>query len=161
MLAVAIPSALPIRRSPRKWGFIRRTTPTPTSREPGGCRWLGPGRPFPRSTGPEDLTILDAHGQPLSSALRDRRPEYPFRSILVWRGMGEAASAYLVSLYAFCSIPLAIGLGWMGDRWNKARLSSLCIVPNIVAMMGMVLSDHSFFFYFFPFAFAIAMGPLP
>jgi MFS family permease len=28
-------------------------------------------------------------------------------------------------------------------------------------MMGMVFSDHPFYFYFFPFAFAIAMGTAP
>jgi len=84
-----------------------------------------------------------------------------FVPLLVWKGMGEAASAYLVSLYAFVSIPLAIALGWLGDRWSKARLSSLCIIPNIAAMMGMVFDDGPSFLYFFPFAFAMAMGSTP
>jgi MFS family permease len=84
-----------------------------------------------------------------------------FVPLLVWKGMGEAASAYLVSLYAFCSIPLTVGLGWVGDRRNKARLSCYCLIPNVVAMMGMVFSDHPFFLYFFPIAFAIAMATTP
>ena len=162
MLAVAIPSALPIRRSPEEMGLHPDGQP--------------PAQPAENRAGAPNL-VQDVHF-PVRQALKTLQfwllmasislrlcvtvaLNTHFVPILVWRGMGEAASAYLVSLYAFCSIPLAIGLGWVGDRWNKARLSSLCIVPNIVAMMGMVLSDHSFFFYFFPFAFAIAMGTAP
>jgi hypothetical protein len=45
-----------------------------------------------------------------------------FVPLLAWRGMSESTSAYLLSLFAFISIPLAIGLGWIGDLWNKAWL---------------------------------------
>jgi OFA family oxalate/formate antiporter-like MFS transporter len=49
----------------------------------------------------------------------------------------------------------------MGDRWNKAMLSSLCLIPTMIAMGGMVFSQESAFIYFFPVAFAITMGTAP
>ena len=81
-----------------------------------------------------------------------------FVPILVWKGMSEAASAYLLSLYAFITVPLSIVLGWTGDRWNKARLCSLCQVPMILAMMGMIFCPGGAILYFFPVAFAFIMG---
>jgi MFS family permease len=163
VLAISIPAAIPIRRSPESMGLHPDGKPPAKKPEEAGAQ-------------PES-TLQDVHF-PVREALRTFQfwllmagislrllvtvaLNTHFVPLLVWKGMGEAASAYLVSLFAFASIPLAIGLGWLGDRWNKAHLSSLCIIPNIVAMMGMVFSDGPFFLYFFPFAFAIAMGTAP
>lgn len=163
ILAVAIPAAIPIRRSPEDMGLYPDGRPPETNP-------LEAGASAPSIVYDVHFTIREAlktfQFWLLTASLSLRllvtvALNTHFVPILVWKGMGEAASAYLVSFYAFCSIPLAIGLGWLGDRWSKARLSSLCIIPNIVAMMGMVFSDGPFFLYFFPFAFAIAMGTAP
>jgi len=160
ILAITIPAAIPIKRSPEDMGLH------PDGQEPMT-------RPMADGVKTAPL-VYDVHFS-IHEALRTSQfwlltaclslrllvtiaLNTHFVPILVWKGMGEAASAYLVSLFAFCYIPLAIGLGWVGDRWNKARLSGYCIIPNVVAMMGMVFSDHPFFLYFFPIAFAIAMG---
>ena len=75
--------------------------------------------------------------------------------------MTGAASAYLVSLFALISIPATLALGWIGDRWNKALLSSFCIIPTILAMMAMVFRRGNAPLCFFPVAFAIAYGTSP
>ena len=163
ILAITIPAAIPIKRSPEEMGLH------PDGQEPVTK---------PVADGIKTASLVyDVHFS-IHEALRTFQfwlltaslslrllvtiaLNTHFVPLLVWKGMEEASSAYLVSLFAFCSIPLSIGLGWVGDRWNKARLSSYCIIPNIVAMMGMVFSDHPFFLYFFPIAFAIAMGTAP
>jgi MFS family permease len=163
ILAVAVPAAIPIRRSPEEMGLHPDGLAPEIKPVADGIK-----------TAPR---VYDVHFS-IREALRTFQfwlltaslslrllvtiaLNTHFVPILVWKGMEEGASAYLVSLFAFCQIPLAISLGWVGDRWNKARLSCYCIIPNIVAMMGMVLSDHPFFLYFFPVAFAIAMGTAP
>ncbi len=163
ILAITLPAAIPIKRSPEDIGLH------PDGQEP---------LPIPVAEDDKRASrVYDVHFT-IREALRTFQfwlltaslslrllvtiaLNTHFVPILVWKGMEEAASAYLVSLFAFCQIPLAIGLGWVGDRWSKARLSCYCIIPNIAAMMGMVLSDHPFFLYFFPIAFAIAMGTAP
>jgi MFS family permease len=84
-----------------------------------------------------------------------------FVPILVWKGMSEAASAYWVSVSAFSCILSSLTLGWLGDRWSKALLSSLCLIPTMIAMLGMVFTQETAFIYFFPVAFAIAQGTAP
>lgn len=84
-----------------------------------------------------------------------------FVPILVWKGMTESASAYLVSLSALCSIPMALILGWLGDRWDKAKLSWFCLIPTIAAMIGMIFLQGNMILYFFPIAFAITYGTVP
>ena len=81
--------------------------------------------------------------------------------ILVWKGVSEVNSAYMVSLFAFASILTMLGIGWVGDRWNKPILCSLCILPTIVAMIGLSLSQAAPVVYFFPIALAITMGIAP
>jgi MFS transporter, OFA family, oxalate/formate antiporter len=163
ILAVTIPAAIPIRRSPEEMGLYPDGRPPVTKPS-------DPGASAPSIVYDVHFSIRQAlrtiQFWLLTASLSLRllvtiALNTHFVPILVWRGMEEASSAYLVSLFAFCQIPLAIGLGWMGDRRNKARLSCYCIIPNIVAMMGMVFSDHPFFLYFFPIAFAIAMGATP
>jgi OFA family oxalate/formate antiporter-like MFS transporter len=163
ILAIAIPAAIPIKRSPEDMGLH------PDGREPVTRTMADRIK--------TDSRVYDVHFS-VREALRT--PQFwlltaslslrllvtvalntHFVPLLVWKGMGEAASAYLVSLFAFCQIILSIGLGWVGDRRNKARLSCYCIIPTIVTMMGMVFSDHPFFLYFFPIAFAVAMGATP
>jgi sugar phosphate permease len=84
-----------------------------------------------------------------------------FIPILVWRGVSETTAAYLLSLFAFSTIFTMLVLGWMGDRWDKSLLCSLCIVPTIGVMVGLTLSRASPFIYFFPIALAITMGIAP
>jgi len=163
ILAIAIPAALPIKRSPEAVGLH------PDGRLPEGIT--------AESLNPVSLPVLEGnftvrqalrtvHFYLLMAGISLRllvtvALNTHFVPILVWKGMGEAASAYLVSLLALISIPMALGLGWLGDRWNKTLLCSICIVPTIVAMMGMIFMEGVAILYFFPIAFAIAVGTAP
>lgn len=163
ILAIAIPAALPLKRSPEELGLH------PDGRVPpqaGGA-----------ATDPGEKVVLESHFT-IREAVRTAHfwllmtciclrlmvtvaLNTHFIPLLVWKGMSEAASAYLLALFAFISIPLAIGLGWMGDRWNKSRLSGLCILPIILAMMGMIFLQAEAVLYFFPVAFALTMATAP
>ena len=163
ILIVALPSALPMKRSPEAMGLYPDGQPPPqnpiqelnpalqevfevnfTVRE--ALRTL----PFWLLTAGISLRLL------VTVALNTH-----FVPILVWKGMSEAASAYLVSVSALGSIIASLAFGWLGDRWNKALLSSLCIVPTIIAMLGLVFSQETNVLYLFPIGFAITMGTAP
>jgi sugar phosphate permease len=163
ILAIAIPAALPLKASPEEAGLH------PDGRAPSDER--PETQHASRPTGNEgNFIVRDALKTPqfwlLMACISLRLMvtvalNTHFVPLLVWKGMSEAASAYLVSLYAFVSIPLALGLGWTGDRWNKARLSGLCMLPTILAMVGMIFCKGDAILYFFPVAFALIMGTAP
>ena len=160
ILAIAIPAALPLKRSPEEMGL-----------HPDG---RAPSESFGKASSPSGRIIVESNFT-IREAMRTLHfwllmvciclrlmvtvaLNIHFVPLLVWKGMSEATSAYLLGLFAFVSIPLTIGLGWMGDRWNKARLSSLCLLPIILAMMGMIFFQGKGILYFFPIAFAFIMG---
>ena len=160
ILTVALPAALPIKRSPEALGLYPDGRP-PKEIEPEALNSLCPAPTEVNFTVREALRTLPFWLLMTAISLRllvTVALNTHFVPLLVWRGMSEAASAYLVSLFALISIPMTLALGWMGDRWNKARLCSICMIPMIVAMLGMTFFQGNASLYFFPIAFAITMG---
>ncbi|MDO8957371.1 MAG: MFS transporter [Deltaproteobacteria bacterium] len=163
ILIVALPSALPMKRSPEAMGLYPDGQPPPKNPIQGL-------NPAPQEVFEVNFTVREAlRTLPfwlLTAGISLRllvtvALNTHFVPILVWKGMSEAASAYLVSVSALGSIIASLALGWLGDRWNKALLSSLCIVPTIIAMLGLVFSQETNVLYFFPIGFAITMGTAP
>jgi len=163
IMAVAIPAALPLKRSPEEIGL-----------HPDGA---APSQAFEKASGTGGRVAVERsfsvrqavrtlHFWLLMACICLRLMvtvalNTHFVPLLVWKGMSEATSAYLLGLFALLSVPLAIGLGWIGDRWNKARLSSICILPIILSMMGMIFFQGEAILYVFPVAFAFVMGTTP
>jgi MFS family permease len=52
-------------------------------------------------------------------------------------------------------------MGWVGDRWNKSLLCSLCILPTILVMLGLTFSQASLLVYLLPVTLAITMANAP
>lgn len=159
ILAVVLPSALPMKRSPESMGLHPDGQPAEEKQLTANSTYA--------DIKDVDFTVREAlRASPfwlLGTAITLRllvtvALNTHFVPILVWKGMSEASSAYLVSLTAFSSIFFSLGLGWLGDRWNKAYLSSLCILPTIIAMIGLTLSQEEAALYFFPIAFAVTYG---
>ena len=81
--------------------------------------------------------------------------------ILVWKGMDEATAAYLVSLHAFANVPAMLGMGWLGDRWSKTRLCSLCMLGTAGSILVVSFGQTSTAVYFLPLGLTVAMGTAP
>lgn len=160
ILVIGLPCAMPIRRSPEAMGLFPDGEP-PFQRP--GEKSSSRLAVLPDA----DILVRDAlrtlHFWLLTVAISLRLAvtvalNGHFVPILVWKGMGEAESAYLLGLAAMGTILTALAFGWMGDRWSKASLSSLGIIPSIIAMVGLILGQDPMVLYFFPVAFAITMG---
>ncbi len=163
LLAVALPAAIPIRRTPELLGLY------PDGRVPQGKPASASG------------LARDADGEPdftVGKALRTLNYWLLFCSItlrvlvtvavtihfiplLVWKGMDEVGSAYLVSLFAFGTIITTLLTGWVGDRWNKSLLCSMGIIPMVLGMMALMLSQSPAALYALPIGLAIIMGTVP
>ncbi|MDP6510277.1 MAG: MFS transporter [Dehalococcoidia bacterium] len=81
--------------------------------------------------------------------------------ILTWKGMDEAKAAYLVSLFAFGTIIFTLSFGWMGDRWNKPWLCALGILATVVSLLVLIVSQSIVALYLFPIGLAFTMGTTP
>ena len=163
IMLVALPSAWPFKNSPEEMGLL------PDGKPPGDASLR---ESTAAQQGPTEVNFT------VKEALRSLQfwllmagislrlmvtiaMNIHFVPILVWRGMNEATSAYLVSLMAFSCIFSTLAFGWLGDRWNKALLCSLGIIPAIVVMVGLIFSQEPMVLYLFPIGFALTMGTAP
>lgn len=160
ILFVALPTAFRFKNAPEDMGLHPDGLPPP----PTSFRAADAAG---REAGEISFTVKEALRTPrywlLSATLSLRllvtvALNTHFVPILVWKGMGEVGSAFLVSLLAFGSILTSLVFGWLGDRWNKALLCSLGTLPTAIAMVGLILGQEDLILYFFPIGFAITMG---
>ena len=163
ILLITLPCALPIKNSPEVMGLHPDGQPPP----------INPVQEIDAVPAPycevnftvrEALRTLNFWLLMISISLRllvTVALNTHFVPILVWKGVSEVGGAFLVSVSAFACILASLALGWLGDRWSKAFLSSLCLLPTLIAMLGMAFSQETAFIYFFPVAFAITMGTAP
>jgi MFS family permease len=49
-------------------------------------------------------------------------------ALMVWKGMTPQRAAFFLAAQAFMSLPSHLLFGWLGDRMNKPRLMSLCML---------------------------------
>ena len=45
-----------------------------------------------------------------------------FVPIMVWKGNSDQTAAVMLGIMAFLSIPMRIGIGWLGDRWSRSKM---------------------------------------
>jgi sugar phosphate permease len=163
MLAIAIPAAIPIFRSPEALGLQPDGRPTP---EPAGEDESPAATPLNRL----DFSVREAlhtwnywllfAGITLRILVTVALVIH-FIPILAWKGMSEAAGAYLVSLFAFCSIVTTLTAGWLGDRLNKSFLCWVGILPTVLAMVFLIFSRSAEILFLFPVGLAITAGTIP
>jgi len=163
ILIVALPSVLRFKNSPEDMGLLPDGKPLLNNR-------AGDSTPVGQETGEVEFTVKEAlrtfQFWLLMASISLRllvtvALNTHFVPLLVWRGMSEGTSAYLVSLSAFISILASLTLGWLGDRWNKTLLSSVCIIPSILALTWLMFSGGTAALYFFPVGYAITLGTVP
>jgi MFS family permease len=163
ILVVCLPAALPMVRSPEVLGLCPDGQPPP---EKAGCP---PGVPQAAAseanfTVREALRTVPFWILNLAITLRvmvTTALVVHLIPVVVWQGRDEVTGAYMVSLYSFGTILIALPLGWLGDRWSKPLLSGLGLLPVVAGMVGLVFGSSDFFLYLFPVGLAVAMGTIP
>ncbi|MFC1871336.1 MFS transporter [Chloroflexota bacterium] len=160
---VVIPAALPMKRSPEALGLYpdgRLATVNQADKQRGD-KGSGGEADFKVKQALKTSTYwLLALGMALRVSVTVALSAH-LVPILVWRGMDEASAAYMVSLYAFGIVVTSLTLGWLSDRWNKARLFSLGIAVSIIGVLGLLLVQNDVILYIFTIALSITMGVVP
>jgi MFS family permease len=163
ILIVSLPAAIPMRHSPEMIG-LRPDGDASSEAELEASKGMRPNVEEPDFTVKEALgtrtywILMGAISLRLSVTVALNTHLAP---ILVWKGVSEANSAYLVSLFAFSNIISMPILGWIGDRWNKSLLCCLCILPTVIVMLGLSFNQAGTFVYLLPMSMAITMANAP
>ncbi|MEK7847743.1 MAG: MFS transporter [Chloroflexota bacterium] len=159
ILAVALPAALPMHRSPESRGLH------PDGGPPGENSWGVGGDASPAAE--VDFTLKEALKTfsywllTLSITLRilvTVAIAAHLIPILVWKGMSEASAAYMVSLFAFGTMATTLTMGWLGDRWSKTFLSAIGVLASVVGLILLTVSQSPAVLYVLPIGLAITMG---
>ncbi len=163
LLTVAIPAALPIRRNPESMGLLPDGDSPRDDRTAGERRRLETA-PQTEFTVAEALRILNFWILLFAIALRVSITvalTIHFVPLFVWKGQTEAASAYLVSLFALSTIPVTLVCGWFGDRGDKSLICGLGVLPTMAGMLLLMYGHSGISIYALPVGLAITMGTVP
>ncbi|NWF53417.1 MAG: MFS transporter [Syntrophaceae bacterium] len=163
ILAVAVPAALPIRRNPESIGLLPDGIPKERNAADGPSSGPEPA-PQREFTVTEALRVGDFWILLFAIALRVSITvglTIHFVPLFVWKGQSEAASAYLVSLFALSTIPITLICGWFGDRWDKSLICGLGVLPTMAGMLFLICGHSGISLYALPVGLAITMGTVP
>ena len=57
-----------------------------------------------------------------------------FVPMMVWKGISEQNAALMLGAMAFMSVPMRIGLGWLGDRWSRSKMLAAGMALGAVSL---------------------------
>jgi sugar phosphate permease len=129
-MAVGLPLALQVRRSPESMGLL-----------PDGDPPLAPPndgeQTQPLAREEIDFTLAQALKTSsfwfLVSATAIRviilsAVSVHYVALMVWKGMSEQRAAFFLAAQAFMALPSHLLFGWIGDKMDKPRLMSICML---------------------------------
>jgi MFS family permease len=147
ILAVVIPVSFLIRRSPESMGLLPDGDRGPAG-APGPPTGTRPAPSGPPSM-PVDFTAKEAFRTPtywllaLAMGLRIAAHTGVFVHLvplMVWKGQTEAMGAFVVAFIAFTTIPLRVFIGWIGDKWDKQKMTGITMLLGSASLVILLLS---------------------
>jgi MFS family permease len=135
-LLVGWPLALLVRRSPESMGLLpdgdpilpaHRTTPGESSVQEEADFTL---RDALKTSSFWFLTTATAIRVIILSAINVH-----YIALMVWKGMTPQRAAVFLAAQAFMSLPSHLIFGWIGDKMNKPKLMSLCMLLATTSMV--------------------------
>ncbi|MGH7872614.1 MAG: MFS transporter [Candidatus Binatia bacterium] len=135
-ILVGWPLALLVRRSPESMGLLPDGDPVLTPH--GGSPETAPAqeeidftlRDALRTSSFWFLTTATAIRVIILSAINVH-----YVALMVWKGMTPQRAAFFLAAQAFMSLPSHLLFGWIGDKMNKPKLMSLCMLLATASMV--------------------------
>lgn len=164
-LAIGLPLTFFIRRSPESMGMA----PDGDSFEDTGeLNAPSPSNPMPRSV--TDISAGQALRSPifwtLVLAMTARSAAFTtvtshFIPMMVWKGLSQTAASVLLAGFAVINLPIHFFLGWIGDFVNKLKLTAVCMLLGVVAVMPMLWSNSLWALWFFAGLYTVLDASVP
>ena len=84
-----------------------------------------------------------------------------FIPIMVWKGLSQTEASVLLAGFALFNLPLHFMLGWIGDFVNKPKLTAICMLLGVVALLPMLWSNSSWALWFFTALYCVLDASIP
>ena len=84
-----------------------------------------------------------------------------FIPIMVWKGLSQTQASVLLAGFAIFNLPLHFVLGWIGDFVNKPKLTAICMLFGIVAVLPMLWSNSPWALWFFTALYCVLDASIP
>jgi MFS family permease len=134
-LALGIPLALTIRRSPESMGLLPdgdESAALSVAKDTGSTVQIEV-----EVTVAQALRSFAFWGAVLAAGVRNGSYHaigVHFVPLMVWKGLSQAQAAVLLSVYAFLGMGLTLLIGWFADKANKPRMTALILFAAAGAM---------------------------
>jgi MFS family permease len=139
-LAIGLPLAMTIRRSPESMGLLPDGQPLPEAGASGSA--LADSREFPLRAA---LRTYQFWLIALATTMRvicSSTVLVHFVPILVWRGMTEQRAAVFLAFVALLGMPTHLFVGWLGDRIYKPTLMAICTAIASLSLLLIFRGDN-------------------
>jgi sugar phosphate permease len=84
-----------------------------------------------------------------------------FIPMMVWKGLSQTQASVLLAGFAIFNLPLHFVLGWIGDYVNKPKLTAICMLLGVVAILPMLWSDSPWALWFFTALYCVLDASIP
>jgi cyanate permease len=84
-----------------------------------------------------------------------------FIPIMVWKGLSQTEASVLLAAFAMINLPIHFLLGWIGDFVNKPKLTAICMLLGVLAVVPMQLTDSLWALWFFAGLYTVLDASIP
>jgi MFS family permease len=81
--------------------------------------------------------------------------------IMVWKGMSEQTAAFMLGAQAFLGLLSHMFIGWIADRFDKARLMAICMVISAAALLFLIYGKTEWQIWLFLPLFTVVESTFP
>jgi sugar phosphate permease len=164
-LVVGLPLTLFIRRSPESMGMAPDGIPLDANESLDAST---PSHPMPNSI--TEVTARQALRSPIFwtfiVAMTARSAAFTtvtshFIPIMVWKGLSQTDASVLLAGFAIINLPIHFVLGWFGDLVNKVKLTAVCMLLGVVAVLPMLWSNSLWALWFFAGLYTVLDASIP
>jgi MCP family monocarboxylic acid transporter-like MFS transporter 13 len=164
-LVAGLPLCFGVRRSPESMGMYPDGEPLQHPKSPDGtaARQVEP-RNEPDVTTRQAMRTRIFWTLVVSMMLRSASfttVTTHFIPIMVWKGLSQTEASILLAGFAIFNLPLHFVLGWIGDFVNKPKLTAICMLLALSAVLPMLWSDSSAALWFFTALYCVLDASIP
>lgn len=84
-----------------------------------------------------------------------------FIPMMVWKGLSQTEASVLLAGFALINLPIHFFLGWIGDSVNKPKLTVVCMLLGVVAVLPMLWSSSIWALWFFAGLYTVLDASMP